>query len=519
MCRSLLIASAPSVTLTALGGENRSTSNQLVASFGRVSKTARTAEEWISLVRVLLLLGLIPASWLGLLTAPRPVVDAVMLLLGGYVVLLAVGPRRLPVLQKADLIVVLDLGVVTLIVLVSGSATSPFLYLYYLIILEAACRFNLRQAMAASMAMASVAVMLWMREGHPEAFETIGFRLGVFVASGFFLALLLGVLVQEYRTSHDRVEELVFDNGLVTRLSGELRVNGVADLLLQVFLEITRLPKGAVYVPDEGGGLTCVAAHGFAWEERDPSPAHLVMPSLPASALGGDPIIEPCPPGNGQSGGVMVCVPLVRHRRPQMWVCGLSPSVPSLPDLVRRHLRSLAAHGVSALEAARLHERVTDLAATDALTGAANRRSFFNRITSELARSHRGSQALSIALLDLNRFKSINDGYGHDVGDEALVRVAQTLSKGMRGSDLVARLGGDEFAILFPDTGAAEAEKAVTRLAAAEVYASDGRGGALRLTLSWGTATWPQDGASPEQLLHAADQRLYLMKKRVQGET
>ena len=201
--------------------------------FERVSKTARTAEEWVSLGRVLVLLGLIPASWLGLLTAPRRVVDAVMVVLGGYVLLLALGPRKVPILRKVDLIVVLDLGVVTLIVLVSGSASSPFLYLYYLIILEAACRFNLRQAMAASMAMASVTVLLWLREGHPEAFETVGFRLGAFAASGFFLALLLGVLVQEYRTSHDRVQELMFDNELATRLAGELRVNGVAELLLQ----------------------------------------------------------------------------------------------------------------------------------------------------------------------------------------------------------------------------------------------------------------------------------------------
>jgi diguanylate cyclase (GGDEF)-like protein len=510
---------APSVTLTVPGGETRSTSIQLVATLGRVSATARTAEEWVSLVRVLVLLGLIPALWFGMLTLPRPVVDAVVLFLGGYVLLLAVGPRWLRILQKADLVVVLDLGVVTLIVLASGSASSPFLYLYYLIILEAACRFNLRQAVAASMAMASVAVMLWMREGHSEALETVGFRLGASVAGGFFLSLLLGVLVQEYRTSHDRVTELVFDNDLVTRLSGELRVNGVAELLLRVFSDVTRLPKAAVYIPDNRGGLTCVAAQGFTPQERDPSPAHLVVPPLPDGARCGDIIAEPCPAGSGHPGGVMVCVPLIHQRRLQMWVCGLSPSAPPLPDLVRRHLRSLAAHGVSALEAARLHERVAELAATDALTGVANRRSFFDRVAVELARSHRIGRALSIALLDLNRFKSINDGYGHNVGDEALVRVAEALSKGIRASDLVARLGGDEFAVLLPNTDGEAAVRALARLAGAAVSTPDGRGGALHLTLSWGTATWPHDGASPEQLLHAADQRLYLMKKQVQGET
>ena len=490
-----------------------------MASFRRASAIARTAEEWVSLVRVVLLLGLIPASWLGLLTAPRPVADAVIVVLGGYVLLLALGPRRLPVLRKVDLIVVLDLGVVTLVVVVSGSVSSPFLYLYYLIILEAACRLNLRQAMAASMAMASVAVMLWIREGHPEAFETVGFRLGAFVASGFFLAMLLGVLVQEYRASHDRVKDLLFENELVTRLSGELRVDAVAAVLLQVFLDITRLPKGAVYIVGAAGGLSYATSLGFTQDGRGPGPGDLVVPPLPDGALGGDIITQPLPIEHGQSSAVLVCVPLVYRQRPQMWLCGLCPSAPTLSDEVRRHLRSLATHGMSALEAARLHERLAGLAATDSLTGVANRRSFFDRMAVELSRSHRAGQALSVALLDLNRFKSINDGYGHSVGDEALVGVAQALSKGTRASDLVARLGGDEFALLLPNTRAEDADKAVARLAATEISTSDGRGGALRLTLSWGRATWPHDGASPEQLLHAADQRLYQMKTRAQGET
>ncbi len=505
--------------LPAAGGAYGSGLIRHVAFIGRNWSTTRTAEEWISLVRVLLLLGLIPASWFGLIAVPRPTADAVMILLGGYVILLAVGPRWLPILWKVDLIIVLDLLVVTLVVLVSGSVNSPFLYLYYLIILEAAARFNLRQALAASTAMAGMIVILWIREGHPETFETTEFRLGAFVASGFFLALLLGVLVQEYRTSHDRVETLLFDTDLASRLSGELRVGGVAELLLQVFLEITHLSKGAAYLPAEQGDLDLAAAQGFAWEEKDPSPAHLKMPPLPSGALGGEVIIQSSPPLDGRGESFMVCVPVVRNQQLQMWLCGMSPAVAHIPDAVRRRLRTVATQGASALEAARLHEKVTELAATDSLTGVANRRSFFDRIASELVRSHRSGRPLSVALLDVNGFKGINDGYGHRVGDEALIRVAQTLARGMRASDLVARLGGDEFAVLLPETSTDEAEKVLARLCAAEVSAHDGRHGELRLSLSWGIATWPQDGTAPEQLLQAADQQLYTMKKRMRGET
>jgi diguanylate cyclase (GGDEF)-like protein len=469
-------------------------------------------------VRVLLLLGLIPASWFGLIAVPRPAADAVLLLLGGYVILLAVGPRWFKVLKKVDLIVVLDFLVVTLVVVVSGGIDSPFLYAYYLIILEAAVRFNLRQALAASVALAGTVVMLWIHGGHPETFETTEFRLGVFLASGFFLALLLGVLAQEYRLSNERVEELQFDNDLAVRLSGELRVQGIVEVLVQVFLEITRLPKAAAFLPDDHGDLHLAAAEGFAWEERDPSPALLKMPSLPSGTRGGEAIIQPSPPQSGAPGGVMVCVPVIRHAQLQVWLCGLSAPMLSLADGVQRRLRRLAAQGSSALEAARLHEKVSELAATDSLTKVANRRSFFDRITSELARSHRSGRPLSVALLDVNGFKGVNDNFGHAVGDEALIRVAETLTRRMRASDLVARLGGDEFVLLLPETTAQEAEKVLARLCAEEISALDGRDGELRLSLSWGIGTWPQDGASPEHMLQVADQHLYAMKKRIRGE-
>jgi diguanylate cyclase (GGDEF)-like protein len=330
---------------------------------------------------------------------------------------------------------------------------------------------------------------------------------------------LLGVLVQEYRISQDRVEELLFDNDLASRLSGELRVQGVAELRLQVFLEITQLPKGAAYLPAEQNDLYLAAAQGFMWEAKDPSPALLKMPVVPGGTRGGEAVILPAPPHHDRSDGIMLCVPLVRNHELQMWLCGLGAATPPESHLVQRRLRRMAVQGASALEAASLHEKVRELAATDALTGVANRRSFFDRIVAELARSHRSGQTLSVALLDLNGFKAINDNYGHGVGDAALVRVAQMLSRGMRASDLVARLGGDEFAVLLPESSGSEADKVLARLCGAQIPVPDGQDGELHLRLSWGIATWPHDGATPEQLLQVADHHLYAMKRRVRGET
>ncbi len=165
---------------------------------------ARTGEEWISAVRVLVLLTLIPALWFGIIRVTHPALDVSLVLFGGYVILLALGPRWLSVLRKTDLIIASDILVVTVVALISGNLNSPFIYLYYLTILEAAVRLNLRQAIAASLAMAGMIVLLWTRAGQIDALETTGFRLGSIIAGGFLLALFLSAAAQEYRTTQER---------------------------------------------------------------------------------------------------------------------------------------------------------------------------------------------------------------------------------------------------------------------------------------------------------------------------
>ncbi len=163
----------------------------------------RPKEHWSSLVRSLGLLTLIPAVQLGLIPVADTKVNGVVVLLGAYVILGLFGPRWLPVLRRADVLVVLDILVVTLVVLVSNSLDSPFLYLYYLVILEAAVRLNVRQAFAASGAIAGMIALLWVRAGPGEVLENPVFKLSLFNAGSFFLAMFLGTLVQEHRFAED----------------------------------------------------------------------------------------------------------------------------------------------------------------------------------------------------------------------------------------------------------------------------------------------------------------------------
>ncbi len=173
-----------------------------------------------------------------------------------------------------------------------------------------------------------------------------------------------------------------------------------------------------------------------------------------------------------------------------------------------------------AVEVARLHDQLKDLAATDSLTGLANRRCFFERFAIELARSRRKDRPVTVVLLDLNGFKAVNDAHGHAKGDEVLIWVGEAITKAIRTYDLAARFGGDEFILMLPETTKEQAAQVLNRLHNLRVPVPDPRSVVADLSFSWGIAVFPVDGDDPERLLQVADHRLYSMKERFyDGET
>lgn len=164
----------------------------------------------------------------------------------------------------------------------------------------------------------------------------------------------------------------------------------------------------------------------------------------------------------------------------------------------------------------RLHTEMAQLAGVDDLTGAANRRRLIAACEQECTRSSRSGRVFSVMVIDLDRFKSINDGHGHAAGDEYLKLFAATARAQLRGQDVFARLGGDEFCALMPETGGAQAAKIAERLAAAVRRNTIFRNGApVGSTVSIGVAEWsPAIGRNPFALLEIADGALYLTKNR-----
>ena len=157
-------------------------------------------------------------------------------------------------------------------------------------------------------------------------------------------------------------------------------------------------------------------------------------------------------------------------------------------------------------------KRIQLNAVTDPLTGLYNRRLFEESFEKELNRARRYGLPLGIVILDLHRFKEVNDRYGHPRGDEVLRAAATTLQRALRTSDSAFRIGGDEFAVLLPQTDAAQAIALSRRIEA--VFADTLRPLqlAFAVTMDNGVATYPQDGDQTDQLIHVADERLYRSK-------
>jgi diguanylate cyclase (GGDEF)-like protein len=152
-----------------------------------------------------------------------------------------------------------------------------------------------------------------------------------------------------------------------------------------------------------------------------------------------------------------------------------------------------------------------ELARADALTGLPNRRAFDEALEAELARSSRAASTTSVALLDLDRFKEINDSHGHLDGDRCLREVGGAISRALRAGDRAFRWGGDEFALVLPDTDFEGAELAVTRIGA-EVLNTCAAADGSSISLSWGIAE-TDDETDARELLGHADLALMTLKR------
>ena len=162
-----------------------------------------------------------------------------------------------------------------------------------------------------------------------------------------------------------------------------------------------------------------------------------------------------------------------------------------------------------------INEKLQRMSMTDGLTGIANRRALEERLRDMFEHSLRLHEPLSIVMCDIDRFKSVNDTYGHQAGDDVLKQFAQVLHKEAREIDKVGRYGGEEFMLLLPGTVLDAAVTFAERVRhSIESHTFEFDGGTLKRTMSCGVAAWPHPKIQhTDGLIKAADDALYIAKK------
>jgi diguanylate cyclase (GGDEF)-like protein len=178
------------------------------------------------------------------------------------------------------------------------------------------------------------------------------------------------------------------------------------------------------------------------------------------------------------------------------------------PELLARAVRY-------AIERKRTEERLTYLAQYDHLTGLVNRTLFRDRLVQAMARSKRMHQPIGLMLLDLDRFKAVNDTYGHDIGDELLKVVSERLKTCVREVDTVARMGGDEFTIILEGVSSDENILVVAkRITESIATIFELQGHHISVGVSIGITIYPHDDHPVDELLKHADTAMYRAKKQ-----
>ncbi|MBA2741779.1 MAG: diguanylate cyclase [Actinobacteria bacterium] len=291
---------------------------------------------------------------------------------------------------------------------------------------------------------------------------------------------------------------------------GSLRdPNEIAALAAASFARVLRLEMSQVWIWDEAGRPLELAAWSPSSQLRG-----LTVAALEAARGLVDPrlVLQQVDAGAGSGTkvkpGVVIWLPLRAHGKDIGALVGAGGGAVSPEDLDTAAV--LAAHTAASLDAALALRRERQSAVTDALTGILNRRGLEERLEREVAIAQERRLPLSVLVLDCDDFKDVNDRAGHEFGDSLLKEVADALTGSLPESAEVARLGGDEFVVMLVGADAEAAEEHGTRIRS--VLAEGLTDAGFPIRLSGGVATYPFDGATPTEIVRAADQALYFAK-------
>jgi len=209
-----------------------------------------------------------------------------------------------------------------------------------------------------------------------------------------------------------------------------------------------------------------------------------------------------------------IIIPMTFHGQTTGLLIAESNDKGSFGERDEQLLSMVARSAGLALENAELLKRTEELTIMDALTESYNYRYFVQKFQEEKRRAVRYRLPLSIIMIDIDWFKKLNDGYGHEAGNAVLRRLAEVVKECIRDVDIFARYGGEEFVVILPQTPLVEAQRIGERIRTqVEATIMDtGSTGKVKITVSIGVSSYPENGRSEEELVTVADQALYQAK-------
>ncbi len=252
-----------------------------------------------------------------------------------------------------------------------------------------------------------------------------------------------------------------------------------------------------------GDGISHGALRMLVEQSCGPRVFVAVHQLLPENGVGGAPLWSSVPPTSERTAG-----------EPDVVLGCWSKTSTAHPALAANTLEIATEMIESAVRAARIFEYLLDQSSRDPLTGLLNRRGIIETLEREAARSVRARSSMSVLYLDLDRFKSINDRFGHAAGDRVLVTIGNALSRALRASDALGRMGGDEFLIVLPDTDRRTAGRIGRRLEETLRRQAIRVGEeSIEIGVTFGTSCM-ESARDPRGLVDLADRELLLRKRR-----
>ncbi|MFL6182750.1 MAG: diguanylate cyclase [Actinomycetes bacterium] len=307
-------------------------------------------------------------------------------------------------------------------------------------------------------------------------------------------------------------------------LSATLNLDTLVPVVLETAMTSVGAEAGLILLGDEHGGLTVHAEHGMRVRGLSVPDAVVagqgVLGSVAASGLTvrGEmgSTAELMPAGHEPQRGQVVAVPLRRPPHVFGVIALFAPTEPGGFDAAAESaLQALAGPASIAVENVLLHDEATRASTIDPLTGVWNYRYLMTSLNREVERANRFDRSLSVLMLDLDRFKNVNDTYGHQSGDSVLREFAARVQAEIREVDTLARYGGEEFVVVLPETTANGAENLAERICTAirsTPFTFEDNDVELPVTVSIGGSVYPENGAASRELLQEADRALYRAK-------